>query len=118
MFYPILFNIYNIYEFYSLQCHRSPLFWYLALIFLIILIIWNEHGAHFRNGFSIVIQIRWQIGFSVIPMKRIISLQNFEHAMTAQLSCTFQTHPTDWYLEHVPSHEIALMPMPQNLTDE
>ena len=37
--------------------------------------------AHFTNDFSIIIQIGWEIGFSVTPLYGIISPQNF-----AQLS--------------------------------
>ena len=44
----------------------------------------------FHNDFSFVIKIRREIVFSVTPLKEIISLQNFAHAMTAQLSCHVQ----------------------------
>ena len=39
---------------------------------------------------SIVIKIRRKIGFNVTPLKGIVSLQNFAHATTAQLSCHVQ----------------------------
>ena len=46
--------------------------------------------AYFTNDFFIVIQIRWTTGFSVTLLYGIMSLQNFEHAATAQLSCHVQ----------------------------
>ena len=42
------------------------------------------------HNFSIVIQIWWKIGFSITPLWSTISLQNFAHTMTAQLSCHVQ----------------------------
>ena len=37
--------------------------------------------THFMNDFSIIIQIRWKIGFSATPLHCIISLQNFGHLL-------------------------------------
>ena len=42
-------------------------------------------GDHFVNHISMIIQIWWKIGFSVIPLWDIILLQNFEHVMPAEL---------------------------------
>ena len=47
-------------------------------------------GAHFTNGFSIIIQIGWKIWISMTPLWGIILLQNFAHGTTAQLSCHVQ----------------------------
>ena len=47
-------------------------------------------AAHFTNNFTIVIHIRWKNSFSVSPLWGMISLQNFAHATTAQLSCHVQ----------------------------
>ena len=44
--------------------------------------------AYFMYDFSIVIQIGWKIGFSTLYS--VISLPNFAHATTAQLSCHVQ----------------------------
>ena len=44
----------------------------------------------FHERFSIVIQIQWKIGLSVTPSLGTISLQNFAHATTVQLSCHVQ----------------------------
>ena len=46
--------------------------------------IWTWDPFHER--FSIVIQIRWKIVIGVTPLFGIITLQNFTHATTAQLS--------------------------------
>ena len=43
--------------------------------------------VNFITDFAIAIQFQWKIAFNVTPLKHIISLQNFAHAMTAQLSC-------------------------------
>ena len=51
-------------------------------------------GAHFMNDFAIVIQILWKTGFSVTPLYGVISLQNFTHGTTAQLSCHVQNFIT------------------------
>ena len=42
-----------------------------------------KFGAHFKDDFSIVIQIRWKTDFCVSPMYGIISLQNCVHVATA-----------------------------------
>ena len=47
-------------------------------------------GDHCTNHFSIVNQIPWKLGFHVIPLQVIISLQNIAQATTAQLSCHVQ----------------------------
>ena len=43
-------------------------------------------GGQFTNNFFIKIQIQQKLGFIVIPFLVMISLQNFAHATTAQLS--------------------------------
>ena len=46
-----------------------------------------SHGARFTNVFLPVIQIRWKLRLSIIPLLAIRSQQIFAHATTAQLSC-------------------------------
>ena len=46
-------------------------------------------GAHFMNYFFII-QIWQKICFSITPLKGIISLRNFAHGTTTQLSCHVQ----------------------------
>ena len=52
--------------------------------------------GHVSLIFSIVIQIQWKINCSVTPLLGIISVQNFAHAMIAQLSCHVQNFIATW----------------------
>ena len=51
---------------------------------------WHHTRGIFHERFSIAIQIRWNIGFSVTALYGIISLQHFANSATAQLSCLEQ----------------------------
>ena len=66
-------------------------------------------GPHFTNDFSIVIQIQWKIGFSVTSMLSIISLQNFAHATSAQLS---------WHVQNFYNLDESRMIFPTNLNND
>ena len=57
----------------------------------------RHRRVHFFNGFSIAIQIRWKFHFSLTPILITWSLQNFEHAMTAQLSWHVQNIVAIWW---------------------
>ena len=52
---------------------------------LMVIITIQVQGPNSRTIFSIVIQIRWKIGFSVTALHGVLSLQNFTHVTTTQL---------------------------------
>ena len=53
-------------------------------------LVWFGPGAHFPNGFSITVQIRWEFHLSAIWLLVTLSPQNFAHVTIAQLSCHVQ----------------------------
>ena len=54
-------------------------------------------GPRFTNGFSIAIQIRWKVRFTLISILIQWSLQNFVHGTTAVLSWHVQKFVAIWW---------------------
>ena len=57
----------------------------------------HSSGAHFKNDFSILIQIRWKFHSALIQVIVKWMLWNFAHDMTVVLLCHVQNFVVIWY---------------------
>ena len=66
-------------------------------------------GPHFTNGFSIAIQIRWNLRFTLISILMQWSLQNLVHGTTAVLSWHVQNSVAiSWPLTELQQGDVSI----------